>query len=524
MIIFPHDYAAIGRDADWRDRLFWPKSYRAVRDATLDFVRRLLKATSHFETEEQRQAYVASLQAFAPWAFALVEAANTLDGLQDVEFGTDLAEIRYLKGNGSSNPGFEPIDKLIKIGSCRHPWARQILWTTEWTSVLKLPATLVDPDVVAFNRNPGLIQTAQASRRRIRYDNVEQYYGEVLKSTCEDRASPCPWDADALREVLSSTLHGQSIAEPLQHRLLDLMVARLRPILDEASRQLRALRMMRSLPQEIWAGTGGYWPSRIVGLEVMRRDGIVRRFDHGYNKALNRFIEQAVFVEAMVSTHFVFVSEGCVQRWRQEPVQELVSPGAVPHFESFPPVAGKRITKKESANGFRRSRPRVLYATGQLKGLWRNLPPPLPTMVYVDWTLRVAEMLQKMPIDLICRPHPRGVFGGKPHPLSRVAEVPSEPFEQLIDDVDIVITDSPFSRVLCEALCTGKPIIFLDPGHDYFCDAVLPSVKERCTIIDLRFDERGLPQVNPEQLAAAIFDTQDPGSDVIGQFRQMFAA
>ena len=65
----------------------------------------------------------------------------------------------------------------------------------------------------------------------------------------------------------------------------------------------------------------------------------MRRFDHGYNHALNRFIEQAVFVEAMVSTHFVFVSEDCARRWRKEPVGELVSPGAVPQFESFSPLA-----------------------------------------------------------------------------------------------------------------------------------------------------------------------------------------
>jgi hypothetical protein len=493
-----------------------------VRDATLDFVRRLLKASALLESEEQRQAYVASLQLFAPWSIALVEAANTLDGLQDVEFSTDLPEILYLSGRSQSNPGAEGIDKLIRIGSCRRPLARQIVWTAEWTPFLRLPAALANPEVVAFNRNPGLIRTAQASRRRIRYDNVEHYYAEALKAPREE--SNGAWDGGALWELLASTLQGQQIAEPIKQRLLELMVARLRPVLDKVSSQVSALRKARSLPQEIWTGTGGYWPSRIVGLEIMRRGGTVRRFDHGYNKVLNRFIEQAVFVEAMVSTHFVFVSEDCAQRWQKEPVGELVSPGAVPCFETFPPAAGNQAPKQIRANGSQRSRPRVLYTTGQLKGLWRNLPPPLPTMIYVDWTLRVAEMLQKLPIDLICRPHPRGVFGGRPHPLSGIANVPSETFEKLIDDVDIVVTDSPFSRVLCQALCTGKPIIFLDPGHDYFCDSVLPLVRERCTIIDVHYDGRGLPQVNAEQLAAAIFDARRPSCEVVGQFQQLFLA
>ena len=40
-----------------------------------------MKASAQFETEEQRQTYFAALHLFAPWSNALVEAANTLNGL-----------------------------------------------------------------------------------------------------------------------------------------------------------------------------------------------------------------------------------------------------------------------------------------------------------------------------------------------------------------------------------------------------------------------------------------------------------
>ena len=206
MIIFPHDYAAIERDPKWRNKLFWPTPYRAVRDATLDFVRRLIRASAQLETEEQRQAYVAALHLFAPWAIALVEAANTLHGFRDTDFSSDLPEVLYLSGRLQSNPGTLGIDKLIRIGSCRRPLARQIVWTAQWTPILKLPATLADPEVVAFNRNPGLIHTAQASRRRIRYDNVERYYAEILETSRGEKNGVC--EPDALRELLSSTLDG----------------------------------------------------------------------------------------------------------------------------------------------------------------------------------------------------------------------------------------------------------------------------------------------------------------------------
>jgi hypothetical protein len=123
----------------------------------------------------------------------------------------------------------------------------------------------------------------------------------------------------------------------------------------------------------------------------------------------------------------------------------------------------------------------------------------------------------------VCRPHPGGVFAGKPHPLSKAAYVPPQPFEQLISDIDVLVTDSPFSRVLCEALCTDKPIIYLDPGHDYFCDEVLPLVRERCTTIDLDYDSRGLPQVDAAQLEAALLGAKKPDGELVRRFRQLFA-
>ena len=159
--------------------------------------------------------------------------------------------------------------------------------------------------------------------------NVSRRKTAHLRPTPCASSSPARWTA---KRSLSRSSNACSTS----------WLARLLPILHNVSSQMRALRKSRSLPQEIWTGTGGYWPSRIIGLEIMRRGGIVRRFDHGYNHALNRFIEQAVFVEAMVSTHFVFVSEDCARRWRKEPVGELVSPGAVPQFESLPAVQQAR--------------------------------------------------------------------------------------------------------------------------------------------------------------------------------------
>jgi hypothetical protein len=64
----------------------------------------------------------------------------------------------------------------------------------------------------------------------------------------------------------------------------------------------------------------------------------------------------------------------------------------------------------------------------------------------------------------------------------------------------------------------------LDPGYDYFCESVLPLVKQRCSIIDLHYDSRGLPQVDAEQLETALLDAKKPDGELVRRFRQLFAA
>jgi hypothetical protein len=163
-----------------------------------------------------------------------------------------------------------------------------------------------------------------------------------------------------------------------------------------------------------------------------------------------------------------------------------------------------------------------MYASGQVKGFWQILPSSLPNLIYLDWMVRLTELLQSMPIDLVCRPHPGGIFTGKRHLLSLVAEIPAAGFEELLDDIDIVVIDSPVTRVMCAALASTKPVIYLDPGHNYFCKSLMPLVKERCTIIDLTYDSRGLPQIDAQELAAAVGTVRPPDGDIVQQFRRLF--
>ena len=68
-----------------------------------------------------------------------------------------------------------------------------------------------------------------------------------------------------MRELLAGTLEGQQIAEPIKQRLLELMVARLRPVLNDVSCQ------MRCAPQDaILAARNLDWHRRILAVANCR--------------------------------------------------------------------------------------------------------------------------------------------------------------------------------------------------------------------------------------------------------------
>ena len=82
-------------------------------------------------------------------------------------------------------------------------------------------------------------------------------------------------------------------------------------------------------------------------------------------------------------------------------------------------------------------RRRVLYCPSLLFGFRRHAVATIPDAVALDWNLRIAEALVRMPIDLVCKPHPEGALKGKPHPVAAIAATSYQPFEEEIDETDV---------------------------------------------------------------------------------------
>ena len=70
-----------------------------------------------------------------------------------------------------------------------------------------------------------------------------------------------------------------------------------------------------------------------------------------------------------------------------------------------------------------RRRPRVLFVGTAFYGLSQTYSPLAPAPVYLDWQHRNLKMLESFPIELIHKPHPGGLFVGRPPGMDHLARI-----------------------------------------------------------------------------------------------------
>jgi hypothetical protein len=144
----------------------------------------------------------------------------------------------------------------------------------------------------------------------------------------------------------------------------------------------------------------------------------------------------------------------------------------------------------------------------------RSVTPPLPPdPLNLDLQMTVAAMLKSLPVDLYLRPHPEGLLRGQKHPLSEIHALEARPFEQFASEIDLFVFDNTNSTTFYEALCTDRPIVFIDFGLRVFQDDVYREFQKRCIVLRGFFDDRNRLRVDPRELEEAIMDaptTADP--------------
>jgi hypothetical protein len=359
--------------------------------------------------------------------------------------------------------------------------------------------TLIRPDAVAIGENPLLISSARVASDKISFRHGGLYL-RAARKRIPIAAGEGTTNLSAM--IVEKMLGVIKVSNEIHRRLAALLAINCTPLLVQVSRDLHGLGKISRLPSRVWAGTAADYVTRGIGLEVMRRGGSVRRFDHGGTIGMTDCPEVTASLELLATTTHVLPTEKLAANVRSSGASKLLPsdqgleiiggdeehPGSVPALAKSPASARRK----------------VVYCPTLLLGFRRHAFATLPDPLSLDWTLRVAEALVEMPIDLLCKPHPEGILHGRAHPVEKIAATSYRPFEEEMAGADVFVFDRCHSTAFWAALCTDRPIVYLEATPPPFHPAVKEALERRCRILPATFDDRNRPQIDPEAFRDAV--------------------
>ena len=501
----PFDFGATENCVGWRENLAWPMTYAEAFGIVRGVVRRLLSFTCSIQDERLRRIAVLGSGRIVALASAHTETAFCLQrekaaSLRLVGGTPNLAWLRGESLESPSNPSeftaFKPIAEPRWIA------ARRFARTAGWTPFHRLPSALFSPQTVAVSHNVTLRDAARREGRAIGFHHAESLLAKARVKGA--RSNGASGEVRELAMALARTLSAAPELEPeYPPRVRALIESSAVDEFNRAAADLSGLANMPRLPLELWSGSGGYYPARALGLEVQRRGGRVVRFAHGWFAGMTSVPEPIAFSELASSDVYVLETPDAAANFKATGAAELVVQA------NSVEIIGHRgaSTLAQLPLDSRRPEPvrrRVVYAPTILRGNRQLMPPLLPDPIYLDWQFRLVEALSKMSIDLICKPHPEGLFRGQIHPLAAHAPTSARPFEAHMAEADVFLFDYGQSTTFAEALCSDRPVVLIDMGNPTFNDDVRVMIERRCRVVNAHFDARCRPNVDVEELAHAL--------------------
>jgi hypothetical protein len=497
----PFDFQATEALTNWRDELYWPVLPATLHCCYSRYVDRYLQLISDTKDENERNVILLmnSLSTGLPLlesALSLQEAAKAGVPLQGGPEGTEfLSESSHRDIIASTKS-----TRFNVLQSSRAPTLASFRVSQRWHSPLNFLAAMAKPEARIISTNPLLLEAACQMSTRSKYLDpttilksgrklADQVANDNTVQDLASRISLVLADEPLLEEDYKDRLR-----KILRHHLLDL--------LPSLVREMDGLSKVSSIPDRIWSGTGSKYASRALGIEVLRRGGEVRRFDHASTLGILYSPEFAASLELSVSSHYIFPSDFIAKN--------VTISGALNKVASYRDIEIEVFERRSSpapkpvrppSNTGRR---KVYYVPTMVRSQGRHVFSAVPPIMYLDWQLRLASMMVEEGIDLICKPHPEGVFENRRHALEEVAEVDYRRFEETVSDADIFVFDRNFSTTFALALATDRPVVYIDLGAPNFHQAVDPLVASRCHVLQASYDDRNLPQIDARELSDAI--------------------
>lgn len=493
----------------------WHKAFTAVIDERfmLDFYeqqeQRIVDYIQSLKNNEKRDNFLLSLPSLKSRLNGFVLVVLTLQNAQKkkIDLVSTLGEVNFLK-TGDKQYLENKTTQILTEKPLKTYFFRRVVRTLTWTKWWKLLATILKPNVIAVGHNEILRQKAKSSKQRIYFyqasallrkinqNNFDYKQPEYLYKLCEETY-----------DVLLGDLK-------IENKYLDkfnyLVKDFIEDFLSGDAKALNECYQYSKLPKNIWIGTGIDYSFRLLALAVLRKGGKVTSFSHASWTVLYPSYKSFYFGEFAVTNEFVDITPASKNNFYSQ------------YLKRFPtslndPFVISSLNKNTALSRYvgntnikeTKQKPTVVYTSNAIKCL--DIQDPMSdSMNYLKWQLDLTDILDKVNIDLICQPHPEGIFKDKKliHPLREKYNIPYRSFETIIQQADVFLVDFIHSTTFGEMLVTDKPIVrigWYDDNKFYGIPERLKSLMDkRCRNIEVDFDKNNLPVVDVTLLEKAL--------------------
>lgn len=273
---------------------------------------------------------------------------------------------------------------------------------------------------------------------------------------------------------------------------------------------LRALlKRPKTLPAQLWTGSGGYIFRRILHVAVRRAGGIVSSHDHGSGLGLFDLIDTNL-TEFVTPDVFVTFSEQQVVGYRSQEKDAFRMRKQWPRIEAVRPNSSALMRVNPGKIGQPKS---ILFVANQYRGEKMTITPIEFDLVAIDWQARLFDRLKSLGYEVRMRPHPDSV-SAPPEGLRRMGvAIAGGTFAEALESTDAVILDYLHTSVLRDVLLSGKPVMTFEFGHCPPNAVASAALSRRIRFIPGRYDDANRAQTDWAALPSAVSDATNMRED-----------
>ncbi|HEX9780159.1 MAG TPA: hypothetical protein VGB20_02995 [bacterium] len=411
-----------------------------------------------------------------------------------VPYGDGVAPL-HLKRGRRTGPGTR-IERII----------RRVGRQAQWGGLRGMLTRRIDgPETVCVLAPNDLLRAELASRARAVYCLGP----EALMTQARGEDPPKVTElgerlASMLAEVLSA--RGWKAGTPLREYVRALTER----LLEQAARDLMNVtrRWERTWPRELWTGSGGHYWVRIARAVTRAQGGSVTGFDHGGSSAWALHQTRTLYyMDGLWADEFVAYTDAAASLYQRDAAEWPL--GLRPPVVRGPAPGSRHPLRSLIMRERARAKPdrvrTVMYVPTVFRGEKQvNNLLLLDDMAYLDWQARLVGALCGAGFRVICKPHPEGLLKGRPLRYIDQCEFRYDAFESAWNDADAFVFDYLATTAFAHALCTRKPVVWVDHGrHPWHQDARALAAR-RCTIVPAAFDQNNRLQADFDRLAASL--------------------